>query len=304
MNRVLGFAGVVCAAALSTAAFAQQPLAPIAPNQHIVPSDPVVVKSGEVVTMPQAAPQVATTAPADTAAPAEYVATATPQAAPYKPAPLGTYIETTADKRVIITETGYLITSEINGRRDTSIAMLTEGLGGGQVYPPGVPAQFWPLQVGKQVTFNYGAGSPLSVTARVLRTETITVPAGTFYTYVIERQSHPSSSYGESVATFWYAPSVGTVVKATSYVALGGGGIRPFEATSIVLPHPLNGIPVTIPGDTAAKRAEFCTQRGTTLAMPNGSAIPVPCITYVQTHLVAYGAWVNGGEAASVPVTR
>jgi hypothetical protein len=300
MNRFLGLAGVLCAAALSTAALAQQPLQPVAPGQHIIPSDPVVVKSGEVVTTPQAdsqtAPQVATTAPADTVPP-NYVATATPQAAPYLPAPLGTYVETTADKRVIITETGFLITSEINGRRDTSIAMLTEGLGGGQVYPPGTPAEFWPLQVGKQVTFNYGAGSPLSVTARVLRTETITVPAGTFYTYVIERRSHPTTDASETIAMFWYAPSVGTVVKQA-------GGARPYEATSVVLPHPLNGIPVTIPGDTADKRAAFCAQHGTTLSMPNGSSIPVPCLTYVQTHLAAYSAFVNGGEAASVPVTR
>lgn len=304
MNRLLGFAGVLCAAALSTAAHAQQPLEPIAPNQHVVPSDPVVVKQGEVVTAPQGtSPQVATTTPGSEV-PAQYVATATPQAAPYKPAPLGTYIQTTADKRVIITETGYMITSEVNGRRDTSIALLTEGLGGGQVYPPGTPAQFWPLQVGKEVTFNYGASSPLHVSARVLRTETITVPAGTFYTYVIERRSHPSTSYDEAVATFWYAPSVGTVVKATSYVPLGGGGIRPFEATQIVLPHPLNGIPVTTPGDTAAKRAAFCAQRGTTISMPNGQALPVPCVTYVETNLAAYSAWLNGGEAASVPVTR
>lgn len=307
MNRVFGLAGVVCATALATVAMAQQPavqpLVPTPPNQHVIANDPVVIKSGEVVSSPQATtPQVATTAPADTAPP-NYVATGQPQAAPYNPSPLGTYIETTADKRVIITETGYDMIMDVNGRRQTSIAMLTDGLGSDQVYPPGAPGQFWPLQVGKQVTFNYGAGSPLHVTARVLRTETITVPAGTFFTYVVERRSHSSIDFAESVATFWYAPSVGTVVKqVNNSPATGSRGS--FEATAIVLPHPLNGIPVTIPGDTAEKRAEFCSQRGTTLTMGNGQTIPVPCITYVQTHLSAYGAWVNGGEAASVPVTR
>jgi hypothetical protein len=192
---------------------------------------------------------------------------------------------------------------DINGRRDTSIAMLTEGLGGGQVYPPGTPGEFWPLQVGKQVTFNYGAGSPLSVTARVLRTETITVPAGTFFTYVVERRSHPSNDFSESVSTFWFAPSVGTVVKQVNN-STSAGSRGSFDATAIVLPHPLNGIPVTIPGDTPEKRAAFCAQHGTTLSMSSGQAIPVPCITYVQTHLAAYGSWLNGGEAASVPVTR
>ena len=44
------------------------------------------------------------------------------QPAPFNPAPLGTYIQTTADQRVVITKSGYLMTTEINGRRDTSIA--------------------------------------------------------------------------------------------------------------------------------------------------------------------------------------
>ena len=302
MNRVFGLAGVVCATALATAAMAQQsgvqPLVPTAPNQHIVPSDPVVIQSGKVET----APQVANTAPMGTTPP-EYVATDSAQPAPYKPAPLGTYIQTTADKRVIITETGYEMIMDVDGRRQTSIAMLTDGFGRDQVYPPGAPAAFWPLQVGKEVTFNYGAGAPLHVTVRVLRTETITVPAGTFFTYVVERSSHPSNDFATSVSTFWYAPSVGTVVKQVNN-SMSTGSRGSFEATAIVLPHPLNGIPVTIPGDTAAKRAEFCAQRGTTLSMANGQAIPVPCITYVQTHLAAYGSWLNGGEAASVPVTR
>ncbi len=306
MNRVFGLAGIVCAAALSTGAMAQQsvqPLAPTPPGQHIIPSDPVVIKSGEVTATPQAAaPQVATTAPAGTT-PSEYVTTTAAQAAPYKPAPLGTYIETTADKRVVITETGYDIIMDVNGRRQTSIAMLTDGLGSDQVYPPGAPAQFWPLQVGNEVTFNYGAGAPLHVTARVLRTETVTVPAGTFFTYVVERRSHPSNDFSESVSTFWYAPSVGTVVKQVNN-STSSGSRGSFEATSIVLPHPLNGIPVTIPGDTAQKRAEFCAQRGTTISMPSGQAIPVPCITYVQTNLAAYGAWLTGGEAAVPATTR
>ncbi len=296
MNRSLALGGVLCAAALSTGAAAQQPIGPTSPDQHILVTQPVVLSSGQVVT-----PQVAATVPNEVAPPVE-VATAAPMPAVYKPAPLGTYIQTTIDKRVVISQTGYLIIQDVNGRRQQSIAMLTDGLGSDQVYPPGAPASFWPLQVGNTVNFNYGAGSPLHVTARVLRTETITVPAGTFYTYVVERRTHPSNDFSESVSTFWYAPSVGTVVKQVNN-SMSTGSRGSFEAVSIVLPHPLNGIPVTTPGDTAQKRAQFCAQRGTTIAMPNGQAMPVPCVTYVEANLPEYSRWLNG-EAASVPVTR
>lgn len=296
MNRVLGFAGALCAAALaSAAAQAQQPLVQTGPSQHIIVTQPVVVSSGKVVT-----PQVAATAPNEVIPPVQ-VATAAPEPAPWKPAPLGTYVKTTADQRVVITKTGYDMVTDINGRRQSSVGFLTEGLGAGPIDRPGVIAEFWPLQVGKSISFNYGSNDVISVEARVLRTETITVPAGTFYTYVIQRRSHPVSSFSESVDTFWYAPSVGTIVKAAIYGP--GAGVRPFEAVSVVLPHPLNGIPVTVPGDTAAHRAAFCAQRGTNLALPNGESMPVPCVTYVQANLAAYQTWLNG-EAASVPVTR
>lgn len=296
MNRVLGLAGVVCAAALSTGAAAQQPLVQTPPDQHIIVTQPVIVSSGKVVT-----PEVAATTPNEVVPPVE-VATAAPQPAPYKPAPLGTYVQTDVDKRVVISQTGNYTVQDINGRRVTSIAMLTEGLGSDQVYPAGAPASFWPLEVGKTVTFNYGAGSPLHVTARVLRTETITVPAGTFYTYVVERRTHPSTDFRETVTDFWYAPSVGTVVKEVNNSPTQGSR-GSFEAVSIVLPHPLNGIPVTTPGDTAERRAQFCAQHGTTIAMPNGQAMPVPCVTYVQANLPQYSTWLNS-QAASVPVTR
>lgn len=296
MNRVIGLAGVLCAAALSTGAAAQQPLVQTDPDQHVIVTQPVILSSGKVVT-----PQVAATTPNEVVPPVQ-VSTATPQPAPFKPAPLGTYIQTTADKRVVIAQTGYETTEDVNGRRENSIALLTEGLGGGQVYPPGAPATFWPLQVGNTVTFNYGANGPLAVTARVLRTETITVPAGTFYTYVIERRAHPSNDFTETVSTFWYAPSVGTVVKEANYSPVAGPR-GSYEAVSIVLPHPLNGIPVTTPGDTAERRAQFCAQRGTTIAMPNGEAMPVPCVTYVEANLPVYQQWLNT-EAASVPVVR
>ena len=296
MNRLIGLAGALCAAAVWTGAAAQQPLVQTSPTDRLIQA-PVVLDSGQVLTAPPNE-QYPTTAPVAAVTPA------TPQPAPFKPAPLGTYMKTTADQRVIITQNGYLITREINGKRDTSYAMLTDGLGENQqVFPPGTPAQFWPLEVGKKVTFNYGAGSPLSVTARVLRTETITVPAGTFYTYVIERRTHSVSDFREDVATYWYAPSVGDVVKFQE-VRQSGASRKPYEMVQLVLPHPVaNTIPVTTPGDTAERRAEFCNQHGTALAMPDGRSVAVPCVTYVEANLPSYTSWLNG-QAAGVPATR
>jgi hypothetical protein len=162
-----------------------------------------------------------------------------------------------------------------------------------------VPTQFWPLQVGRSVTFNYGANSPLSVTTRVLRTETITVPAGTFFTYVVERRTHPMNDFREDVATYWYAPSVGYPVKFVEN-KLSGASRRPYEMVSVVLPHPIGGIPITTPGDSPDRRAQFCSQNGTSIALPDGRAMAVPCVTYVEAHLPAYTAWLNG-QAAGVP---
>jgi hypothetical protein len=295
MNGVIGVAGLLCASALCTAAMAQQPLVQTQPNDRMV-SAPVVVQSGTVI-----GPQTTADTSIPTAAPVTSIATAAPQAAPFRPAPLGTYMETTADKRVVIAKNGYLMITDVNGRRDESIAMFTDGLGGGQIYPPGIPAQFWPLEVGKSVTFNYGANGPLSVTTRVLRTETITVPAGTFFTYVVERRVHPSSDFREDVATYWYAPSVGYPVKFVEN-RLSGAARRPYDMVSIVLPHPLDGtIPVTTPGDSPDRRAQFCSQNGTAIQMPDGRSIAVPCVTYVEAHLPAYTAWLNSSQAAGMP---
>ncbi len=292
MNRLLALAVTLGTVGICTGAAAQQPLAPTLPGQQIV-TVPMVISSGQVLdgrTQTQAAVQTATVQPAEA------------EPAPYKPAPLGTYIETTADKRLIIGKNGYNTIYTVNGRRELSFALLTDGFGGEQVYPPQALESFWPLSVGKDVTFNIGAGNPSSVNLRVLRTETITVPAGTFYTYVIQRRSHGVSSSTEDVATYWYAPSVGTMVKFSEQRAYGRS--RPaFEATQIVLPHPLNGvIPVTTPGDTPERRAQFCTQTGTTLHLANGQSIVVPCVTYIQADLGAYQRWLsaNGNAAANV----
>jgi hypothetical protein len=223
------------------------------------------------------------------------VTTAAAEAAPFRPAPVGTLIETTVDNRLVRTVNGYDVTYDINNRRDMSHALLTDGFGAlpSQIYPIAAVDSFWPLQVGKTVTFNVDAGGPRSVTARVLRTETITVPAGQFYTYVIERRDHGMDGR-ENVATSWYAPSVGSVVKFQEQATTHRS--RPaYEAKAIILPHVLNGaVPVTTPGDTPDRRAEFCRQNGTTMRLSNGQELAVDCLTYVQAELPAYRNWLQG----------
>jgi hypothetical protein len=202
---------------------------------------------------------------------------------------------------LVRTVNGYDVTYEINNRRDTTHAMLTDGFGATQIYPLAAVDNFWPLQVGKSVTFNVDAGGPRSVTARVLRTEVVTVPAGQFFTYVIERRDHGMDGQ-QNIATSWYAPSVGTVVKFQEE-ARSRRARAPYEAKAIVLPHVLNGaVPVTTPGDSADRRAQFCREHGTVMHMPNGQQLAVDCLTYVQAELPAYRNWLQG-RPLSEPVS-
>jgi hypothetical protein len=291
MKRVFGFSGVLGAGlCLCTAASAQTPLPP---GERLV-TIPVIINQGNaMVARPTADPQVV----ADPAAPP--VNTAAPQPAPFRPAPVGTIIETTIDHRLVRTVNGYDVTYDMGNKRDTTHALLTDGFGGAQFYPPRDVEALWPLEVGKSTTFNVTAGGSRTVRARVLRTETITVPAGTFFTYVIERRDY-GIDYGETIATNWYAPSVGAVVKFHEHSAWGRA--RPaYEVAAIVLPHVLsNAIPVTTPGDTPDRRAEFCRERGTVMDMPNGQRLLVDCLTFVQADLPAYQAWLQGRPRSPV----
>jgi hypothetical protein len=289
MKRVIGFAGVLGISVCFCAAASAQTTLP--PGQRLV-TTPVIINQGNaMVARPATDPNVV-------AEPTTPVNTAAPQPAPFRPAPVGTIIETTVDHRLVRTVNGYDIVYDVGGKRDMTHALLTDGFGGGQYYPPAAVDSFWPLEVGKSTTFNIDAGGPRTVRARVLRTETITVPAGTFYTYVIERKDHGMDG-AETVATSWYAPSVGAVVKFQEQSARRA---RPaYEVAAIVLPHVLNGaIPVTTPGDTPDRRAEFCRQRGTVMDMPNGQRLLVDCLTYVQADLPAYQAWLQGEPRSAV----
>ena len=76
--------------------------------------------------------------------------------------------------------------------------------------------RFWPIAVGKRVRFLEIAGTErwLHVMSAV-RVETVSVPAGQFRAFVVERTVQPIGEGPRPVAThtYWYAPEAGAIVK-------------------------------------------------------------------------------------------
>lgn len=75
--------------------------------------------------------------------------------------------------------------------------------------------RLWPLRVRNTATVNVVVGEMTwRDTIKVLRAEKISVPAGTFDTFVVERreQSHGKGN-DEATSTYWFAPSVGFWIK-------------------------------------------------------------------------------------------
>lgn len=88
----------------------------------------------------------------------------------------------------------------------------------------------WPLKVGKSVTIDTsgttgdGRSASWDFIVQVLQIETVTVPTGTYDTFVIEIVQKGTSGGGKGYTgktTSWYAPSVGVGVKFTFEVLEG-----------------------------------------------------------------------------------
>ncbi|MBF0394594.1 MAG: hypothetical protein HQL38_18105 [Alphaproteobacteria bacterium] len=74
----------------------------------------------------------------------------------------------------------------------------------------------WPLEVGKESHFwRYDGTGAEETRWKVLRTETVTVPAGTFPAVVVETVRRPQAGSDEVRTIRWYAPSIGWFVKQT-----------------------------------------------------------------------------------------
>lgn len=287
MQRAFGVRTIVVAgfllAGTATVALAQQ-RATVPTSTLVTPS---AVPSGVVAVANR---EVGTVAPTDQ-----------PQAAPFAPAPRGTFLQSTRDTRTVHFVNGYNVSYDLGGGRwQGSTAMLTDGLSG-RVEPFSAATSFWPLEVGKSTSFQVvdTGGSVRVVNARVLRTEIVSVPAGRFFTYVIEREDRAVTDAAPNVSRFWYAPAVGTIVKYDEPVRRAGRPVAPWELTAVVLPQPLDVPPVAVPGDSPDNRAQFCRERGTTLQLPDGRPIQVSCLTYVQAELIPYRSWLESRGAVT-----
>lgn len=100
----------------------------------------------------------------------------------------------------------------------------------------------WPLEIGKTVAYDY-APNPENAKVvnigrlQVLRTETVTVPAGTFEAFVVENHVRNVQGTFEGKWTYWYAPSVGFLVKVDyEHTAGNRPNVSPWQATRIQSP--------------------------------------------------------------------
>ena len=303
MKRILSFAGVLTVA-LGTTAMAQVILTQQQPQAVIVQPQPAPVIVGSPPPAAVIAPgtTVVTPVPADTVivsrvyVPQGVIHTTAAQPAPFAPAPAGTVLETTADKRVVKTVNGYNVTYEVNGRPHSSHALLTDGLEGTRYADRHIEGM-WPLTVGKSEDFTAdgGPGGARHINYRVVRTEIINVPAGQFYTYVVERRDRLVNDSGVNTATFWYAPSIGSVVKFEERLGRAGQPRPAYELVSVRLPHAIPGTQVVTAvrrADTLENQAQFCRERGTTLRLADGRALMLDCPAYVAAERISYENWL------------
>jgi hypothetical protein len=227
-----------------------------------------------------------------------------PASAPYNPPPVGSVIQTSAGAHTITGSNGYDLTLQNDQKAGSGFttlhALVQRQPDGTASYSRSEVEKLWPLQVGKRadvsmVTQQGGR----ALRWEVVRAENITVPAGTFATYVIEKRERTSDDQYEAVERMWYAPQLGYFAKYEQDLIRGIDHRAPWDLVSIR--HP--GTPVAVvPGyqavgvplraDTVENRAAFCRERGTTLLLSDGRRVMVDCDTYVRTETVGYQAWL------------
>lgn len=142
-----------------------------------------------------------------------------PDSVPFGAPPVGTRFNTTAG--------GYLQITAVEGMTVTTVnpANRTAPWLAGFLFEPGLAntkavEAVWPLQVGKTIVFEQHLGMDgWRHTVKVLRKETLQVPAGTYQTLVVEEliESMMPAQGNLSVSKFyWYAPDVHWPVKYES----------------------------------------------------------------------------------------
>jgi hypothetical protein len=159
---------------------------------------------------------------------------------PFAPAPAGTMIYTTDSGYFDVVATDDMMVTTINkaGAIAHRFGLFAPYWIESEVDARAVE-RIWPLGVGKETHYILTHNdSSWQETTQVVRTERVTVAAGTFDTYVVERHSlGTGSNYFDGTRTFWYAPSVGFIVKFDIKVKAGNAnGEKAWEAMKIVRP--------------------------------------------------------------------
>lgn len=165
------------------------------------------------------------------AAPLATAEAPTLEPAAFKALPEGTFMvweNMDSGKQVqgVVGRTDGLIVSWIwEGRSFSSFAHICMDCVAAGVPPDGgVLGQLFPLQVGKAVSFTRRwAGEAWRDRIEVSGTERVTVPAGTFDTFVLLRVSEQVNSDWRAEQRTWYAPDLGWVVKFEGYNNKGAG---------------------------------------------------------------------------------
>ena len=255
------------------------------------PATPVVVTQPTPVVVTQPTPVVA-------------VQPLPAAAAPYNPPPVGSVIQTSAGTHTITGSNGYDLTLQNDQKAGSGFttlhALVQRQPEGSASYSRSEVEKLWPLQVGKKASVSMvtqQGGRALSWD--VVRAETITVPAGTFATYVIEKRERTSDNSYEAVERMWYAPQIGYFAKYEQELVRGIDHRAPWDLVSIRHPGaPIAVVPgyhavgVPLRADTTDNRAAFCRERGTTLLLSDGRRMLVDCDTYVRTEVASYQAWL------------
>lgn len=218
-----------------------------------------------------------------------------PAAAPYNPPPVGSLIQTSAGTHTITGSNGYDLTLQNDQKAGSGFttlhALVQRQPEGSASYSRSEVEKLWPLQVGKKASVSMvtqQGGRALSWD--VVRAETITVPAGTFATYVIEKRERTGDDSYEAVERMWYAPQIGYFAKYEQELVRGIDRRAPWDLVSIR--HPGTPVAALTRYDTADNRALFCRERGSVLLFADGRRVAVDCETYVRVEQPTYYTWL------------
>jgi hypothetical protein len=92
----------------------------------------------------------------------------------------------------------------------------------------------WPLSPGKSAKYDKEReGRRWTVTFKAVGIEQVTVPLGTFSTWLIEAEEVGVSHKSRSITRCWYAPEVGFVVKRRHEIKEGSGSASAIEVLRI-----------------------------------------------------------------------